>query len=123
LLLVFGLYAWLTVERFSNAVGGRAAYSRLLLPGGDAGRAARVSANLNNQFQAPVFFHLIALTLWVSDQVAMLDVTLAWVFVAGRVIHTLVHTFSTNVVFRGLIFSINFVAVCGLWAGFFWRVL
>ena len=105
------------------ARAGRSPYQGLLLPGGDVGRAARVSANLNNQFQAPVFFHLAALTLWLSEMVSQLDLILAWIFVAGRVIHTLIHAFTTNVITRGLVFSINFTAVCGLWLSFLWRAL
>ncbi len=123
LFLVLGLYAWLTFERFSNAVGGRTAYRELVLPGAETGRAARVAANLNNQFQAPVFFHIIALTLWTADLVSGADLILAWVFVAGRVVHTLVHAFTANVIARGLVFSINFTALCGLWLWFFIRVL
>ncbi len=123
LLLVLGLYAWLTLERFFNAVAGRTAYKSLLLPGGDQGRAARVAANLNNQFQAPVLFHIVALTLWLTEMVTTADVIMAWVFLAGRGVHTLVHAFSTNVIARGLVFSVNFSALCGLWLSFFWRVL
>ncbi|MCP2678565.1 MAPEG family protein [Maricaulaceae bacterium NA33B04] len=120
---MLGLYAWLTFERFSNAVGGRTAYRELVLPGAETGRAGRVAANLNNQFQAPVFFHIIALTLWLADLVSSADLILAWIFVAGRMIHTLVHAFTANVIARGLVFSINFTALCGLWLCFFIRVL
>ena len=121
--LVLILYAWLTLERFFNAMGGRTAYQELVLPGAEGGRAGRVGTNLNNQFQAPVFFHIIAMTLWASDLVSVADIWLAWIFVAGRVFHTLVHTLSTNVIARGLVFSINFMAVIGLWLGFFIRVM
>ena len=116
--LVVFLYSWLTLERFRNAVGGRAAYAKLELPGGDHGRAARIAANLNNQFQAPVFFHVLALTLWATDGVQMLDLLLAWIFFAGRVLHTLVQTLAGDVVLRGMVFSINFLALTGLWTSF-----
>jgi len=45
-----------------------------------------------------------------------LAVMLAWVFVAGRVLHSLVQIPTTNVRLRGLVFTINFVAVLALWA-------
>ena len=38
----------------------------------------------------------------------------AWVFVAGRVIHTLVQTLTDNVQLRGQVFMINFLAVAAL---------
>jgi hypothetical protein len=123
LLLVFVLYAWLTVERFNKAMSGQTRYKNLLLPGGDEGRAARVAANLNNQFQAPVLFHCLALALWLSGTVTVIELVLAWIFIGGRLIHTLIHAFSTNVVVRGLVFSINFTALCLMWLSFLWRAL
>ena len=121
LALVAFLYAWLTVERFFNATGGRASYSGLELPGGDHGRAARIAANLNNQFQAPVFFHILALGLWLSGFATPVDVWLAGLFFFGRVLHTLVQTLTGNVLLRGAVFSINFIALSLMWILFFIR--
>lgn len=45
----------------------------------------------------------------------MVEVWLAWVFVAGRLIHAYVQVFTTNVRLRGIVFTINFVAVLGMW--------
>ena len=118
LALVLLLYVWLTAERFFNALGGRAAYSGLELPGGDHGRAARIAANLNNQFQAPVFFHLLALVLVFAGEVQTLDLLCAWVFVVGRVLHTLVQTLTGNVLLRGAVFSISFTALSVMWISF-----
>jgi hypothetical protein len=47
-------------------------------------------------------------------QVTMFDVVAAWVFVIGRVIHTLVQTLTNNVPLRGNVFTINFLAVVAL---------
>ncbi len=119
--LVIGLYAWLSVERWLNDRRGDAPLSRLAAPGGDAGRAARIAANLSNQFEAPVLFHLLTMVLWMQAEARPLDIALAWVFLAGRVLHTGVQTLTTNVALRGAVFSINFLALCALWIGFFLR--
>ena len=122
LLLVFGLYGWLTLERFvAFVLLKRGRYNDLLASGSETGRAARVSANLTNQFEAPAFFHPLILLLFALGAADTLDLALAWLFFAGRVIHTLVQTLMTNVPLRGLVFSINYLALCGLWAHFFWR--
>ena len=47
-------------------------------------------------------------------KVTTFDVIAAWVFVAGRVIHTLVQTLTDNVPLRGQVFMINFLAVVAL---------
>ena len=43
--------------------------------------------------------------------VTTVDLVAAWVFVAGRVIHTLVQTLTDNVPLRGQVFMINFLGV------------
>jgi hypothetical protein len=75
----------------------------------------RVSANLSNQFEWPLFFYAACLIL-LQAGTSRLALALAWVFVGGRVLHSLVQILTTNIRLRGLIFTINFVAVLGLWA-------
>lgn len=123
LLLLVGLYAWLTVERLFNVRSGRGRYDDLVTPGGDSGRAARISANLSNQFEAPVLFHLLMLVLWMSSMATTADLWFAWIFLAGRLLHTGVQTLTRNVPLRGLVFSINFGALGVLWAWFLVRAL
>ena len=42
-------------------------------------------------------------------------VALAWLFIAGRLLHSAVQILTTNVRLRGLVFTVNFLAVLGLW--------
>jgi hypothetical protein len=49
--------------------------------------------------------------------VGRLPLVLAWVFVAGRVLHSGVQVFTANVRLRGAVFTINFLAVLALWVG------
>lgn len=123
LALIAGLYAWLSVERFINFMQGRGRYADLVTPGGDTGRAARVAANLSNQFEAPALFYPLVLALWATGMASGADLILAWIFLAGRVIHTLVQTFTTHVPLRGMVFSINFMALGVMWIWFLIRAL
>lgn len=108
------LYALLTVARAPAVWGiGRSAdgsnpYNSL---------QPKVSANLSNQFEWPVFFHIACLVLMLKKpEELMVYVALAWIFVIGRVLHSAVQIFSANVRVRGLVFTINFVAVLVMWA-------
>lgn len=75
----------------------------------------RISANLSNQFEWPLFFHVACLLLlYVAP--GSVAVALAWVFVGGRVLHSGVQILTRNVRLRGVVFTINFLAVLGLWA-------
>ncbi len=80
----------------------------------------RASANLSNQFEWPLFFHCACVLLIVLDRVDPVQVALAWIFVAGRLLHSAVQVCTTNVRLRGLVFTINFLAVLGMWAWLLW---
>jgi hypothetical protein len=76
----------------------------------------RISANLSNQFEWPLFFHAACVILMVLQADANgLALALAWTFVVGRVLHSLVQVLTTNIRLRGAVFTINFLAVLGLW--------
>ncbi len=73
---------------------------------------ARVSANLSNQFEWPMFFYLACLLAILENQAAEPAIwSLGWVFVIGRIIHSGIQIGTTNVRLRGIVFTINFVAV------------
>lgn len=74
----------------------------------------RISANLSNQFEWPVLFYAACVIL-LSFEASPAAVVLAWIFVGGRVLHSLVQILTTNVRLRGVVFTINFLAVLGLW--------
>ena len=76
----------------------------------------RISANLSNQFEWPLFFHAACVILMVLQaDTNGLALALAWTFVVGRVLHSLVQVLTTNIRLRGAVFTLNFLAVVGLW--------
>jgi hypothetical protein len=107
---VFVLYAWLTFARWQAVRRGEIDY-------GDFARhhephhVARITYNLANQFELPLFFYALAVLLIATGNVAAIDIIAAWVFVAGRVVHSLVQTLTDNVPLRGRVFMINALAV------------
>ncbi len=111
-LLAALLYALLTLFRAPSIWGlGR-------LPDGSnpwAKLEPRLSANLSNQFEWPLLFYVACLLLIQQVGLDPLAPWLAWAFIGGRVIHSGVQIFTSNVRLRGLVFTINFLAVLGLW--------
>jgi hypothetical protein len=105
------LYALLTVARAPAVwgVGRRADGSN---PWADM--EPRISANLSNQFEWPLFFHVACLLL-LQLQPGTVALVLAWIFIAGRVLHSAVQILTRNVRLRGVVFTVNFLAVLGLW--------
>lgn len=110
------LYAWLTLAR-APAVWGAGRRADGSNPW--AAIEPRVSANLSNQFEWPLFFYAACLLLICMHAAGTAAVVLAWIFIGGRIAHTAVQVFTTNIRLRGLVFTINFLAVLGLW----WLVL
>jgi len=108
------LYAWLTLARKRAVSRGEADNSAFVLGRNEPLEAARVARNLANQFELPVIFYTLIVLLLLFRQVNVFDVVAAWVFVAGRVVHTLVQTLTDNVPLRGQVFVINFLAVVAL---------
>ncbi len=79
----------------------------------------RIGANLSNQFEWPLFFHIVCVLLIVSETSDPLALALAWTFVVGRILHSGVQILTRNIRLRGIVFTINFLAVLGLWARLF----
>jgi hypothetical protein len=76
----------------------------------------RVSANLTNQFEWPVLFYAICILLLARpDLYKPIYLLLAWLFIIGRVLHTAIQICTINIRLRGLIFTINFLAVLSMW--------
>jgi hypothetical protein len=109
--LIFLLYAWLTFERTKAVASGETEYACFVLGRDEPLHVARITRNLANQFELPVIFYVLVVVLLVTGRVTWIDIAAAWVFVAGRLIHTLVQTLTDNVPLRGRVFLINFLAV------------
>jgi hypothetical protein len=107
---VFLLYAWLTIARMRAVRRGEVEIGAFA-HGEEPHHVARVTRNLANQFELPAIFYAVVVLLVATGRVTMIDVVAAWVFVAGRVIHSLVQTLTDNVPLRGQVFLINFAGV------------
>lgn len=117
IVLCVALYAFLTVARAPSVWG----------IGSDKDRSnpfediqIKVSANLSNQFEWPLFFYIVCVILISSgNPISNTQMYLAWIFVTGRYLHSFVQVFTSNVRLRGVVFTINFVAVLAMWGVLF----
>lgn len=75
----------------------------------------RTSRCFSNMFEVPVLFYVVA-TLYISLNVESgLAIALAWIFVALRVGHTVIHLTYNNVLHRMLSFWGGAVSVLLMW--------
>jgi hypothetical protein len=109
----FLIYVWLTIVRQRAIRRGEVEYGAFA-HGEEPAHIHRVTRNLANQFELPVIFYAVVVLLVATRNGTTIDTIAAWVFVAGRVVHTLVQCLSDNVPLRGQVFLINFTGVAVL---------
>ena len=102
---------------------GKTAQDLALATASDWDAAARkASNNYNNLFEIPVLFYLATAFALITRMVDVWILALAWVFVASRVLHSVVHLTTNIVNWRGPIFLVGFVTVVAMWVLLLWRV-
>jgi hypothetical protein len=77
-------------------------------------RVRAINNNVKNQFEVPVMFYVLAVILWQMGAAGPLAQTFAWLFVASRVVHTMIHTGRNNVTWRFAAFSFGLVMVLAM---------
>lgn len=110
-LWVMFLYVLLTAVRAPKVWGVTSVFDKI------ASWEPRVSANLSNQFEWPLFFYIACLILMLQGNISDIQIGLSWVFVTGRVLHSLVQILQSNIRIRGVAFTLNFLAVVAMWLG------
>jgi hypothetical protein len=78
----------------------------------------KINNNYNNQFELPVLFFAILPLLIMLVKVDWLQVALAWVFIASRILHSLIHMGANVIMQRGLAFVLGFFAIGLMWLWF-----
>lgn len=117
-LLTFTVWTWLFARRIPEirrrGIDPKNLQDRTraheLLP--DSGR---VSNNLKNLFEMPVLFYtaiLLSLVLMIQDS---LTVQLAWVYVALRWAHSLIHCSYNNVNQRFVVYALSCLVLALIW--------
>lgn len=120
--LIAFCYLWLGITR-RNAVSSGAVPTTDFAPGAnepDASATAR--RHLANQFELPILFFIVVGFLFGINGTSILEVIVAWLFVASRVIHTLA-SLKGPLALRHVSFLIGFLLVCFLWLDLAVRIL
>jgi hypothetical protein len=73
-----------------------------------------VADNYNHLMEQPTLFYALCLALFVGDLADPIQVGLAWAYVAGRVIHTLIQGTSNVVMQRFMVFLFTSFVLTGM---------
>lgn len=110
-LLTMVLYAALAVAKARAAKDGLVDVERRALHD-DAWPESvmKINNNIRNQFEVPVLFYVLTIMLWQLKETGALAQSLAWLFVASRLLHAYIHTGSNYVPARRKVFMFG----CGV---------
>ena len=115
-LVTFAVWVYMYVKRIRFISANEISPTDLAVPGALAqlspAEVSNPSDNLKNLFEMPVLFYLLALYLFVTNEVDTVYVGAAWVFVAFRAAHSAVHCTVNKVMVR---FYLYFVSAIALW--------
>jgi hypothetical protein len=114
--LVFVLYGLLRLRRGEAVKAGDAKVSDFrdrVSPEPEASR--RVLANLANQFELPVLFHVGCIALFVTGGISTFVVAVAWVFTVSRYVHAAIHIGGNRLRYRFPAFVVGFASAALLW--------
>jgi hypothetical protein len=104
-LLVFSLYIYLAIVKSRAIKAGQVDEKRRSLHD-DAwpDYVLKVNNNIRNQFEVPVLFYVLVMLVWLTQSVNIVMHILAWVFVASRIHHSIIHVGSNHVPLRRRVF-------------------
>ena len=71
--------------------------------------------NYMNLLELPMLFYVVGMVLYVTAGTSRLAVVVAWVYVALRVIHSLIHLSYNRVIHRLCVFALSNAALVSLW--------
>lgn len=74
----------------------------------------KINNNIRNQFEVPVLFYVLVITLYLLDAAGLLAQALAWLFVGSRMLHAYIHTGSNVVPTRRAAFMFGCVVVMAM---------
>ena len=122
--LAFLTFGVLTVIPFRRFAAGRA--GQITAADFKFGESPRVpghvsipNRNYMNLLELPLLFYVGGLMFYVTGQVDGLVLTVAWIYVALRVAHSLIHLTHNNVMHRLIAFATSNVVLTVFWILFF----
>jgi len=79
----------------------------------------QVADNFRNLFEVPVLFFILAAIALATNYVPGWLVVCSWVYVALRILHSVIHCTYNKDFHRFVFFLISFVLLVGMWVAFF----
>lgn len=71
--------------------------------------------NFVNLFEMPVLFYVLCLALYMTHNVSETLLALAWIYVALRVVHSLIHVTYNKIMHRFFVYALSSFLLLAMW--------
>ena len=122
-LLVYGLYGLMFMRRMAAVRAGNARVSQFRENRDEPAESLFVRNSLTNQFELPVLFHAACLALFATGAADGVALTLAWLFIASRYVHALIHVTTNRIRYRQPAFTAGLLLLALMWGWLALRLL
>jgi hypothetical protein len=117
--LTVGVGARLGAARFRAGRAGQVKVADIAVDGSRwPDEVRKLANNYQNQFEAPVLLYALVPLLLVTGLADSVGATLAWLFVAFRIVHAVEHTGRNKVIVRFRFFLGSVICVSLMWIWF-----
>jgi hypothetical protein len=121
--LTFVVLLLIPFRRFRAAFAGQVGPDDFKL--GESGRVpahvAIPNRNYMNLLELPMLFYVACIALYVTGRVTVVELDLAWAYVALRAAHSAVHLTTNHIFTRLALFALSNVVLAMMWVFFFQR--
>ena len=116
----FAMMLYMAYKRWSAGFAGRLKPGEYKLgESADVPRDVRLAGrNFSNLFEVPVLFYVLCVTLYATRGVSMDLVVMAWVYVALRVLHSLIHVSYNKIIHRFFVYAVSCFLLLAMWVMF-----
>ena len=123
--LSFFLFLGMGYKRFRATASRRVSvkFYQLYNEGAEPPDMRVMTRHMQNHFEVPPLFHIACVALFSTGHVTNLALIFAWTFVGLRLIHSVIHLNSNNVLHRFAVFGMSLCAVAGLWVCLLFGIL
>ena len=121
--MTFLLLSWLGRSRMTTLRSGEVKVKDIAL--GEPNwpkRLLQIHNAYRNQLELPVLFYALVALALITRKADMLFVVMAWMFVASRVAHAMIHTTSNRLIRRFRAFALGVVILAAMWVMFGIRI-
>ncbi len=118
--LTFIMMLFMAYKRFSAGFAGRLARGAYKVgESPDVPSDVRLPGrNFVNLFEMPVLFYVLCLALYMTHNVSETPLVLAWIYVALRIVHSLIHVTYNKIMHRFFVYALSSFLLLGMWVMF-----